>query len=189
MDKLKNYNIIFTSLPLGKSDFEFELSQSFFDLFDIEQDFEDPKIISKVILEKKSTMLELKIEIKGNITVPCDLTGELFEQEISNNTELIVKFGDEFDDTDNEIWVIPREEYQINIAQVLYELTILSVPTKRIHPDVLNGDSTSEMMDLLDQYSIYELNEDTEDISDIKNNEDDDDEIDPRWAKLKDLKP
>ena len=192
MDKLKNYNIIFTSLPLGKSDFTFELSQSFFELFDIEQDFENPNIIATIILEKKSTMLELEIQLKGTITVPCDLTGELFEQEISNKAELIVKFGDEFDDTDNEIWIIPREEYQINIAQVLYELAMLSVPTKRIHPDVLNGKSDSDMIELLDQYSIYELNEDAEEENEDENNNDDDDDnedIDPRWAKLKDLKP
>ncbi|MFV0148231.1 DUF177 domain-containing protein [Empedobacter falsenii] len=193
MDKLKNYNIIFTSLPFGKSNFTFELSQSFFDLFEIEQDFENPTMIASIILDKKSTMLELEISLKGNITVPCDLTGELFQQEISNNAELIVKFGDEFDDTDFEIWVIPREEYQINLAQILYELAMLSVPTKRIHPDVLNGESNSEMIDLLDQYSIYELDEDAEDDEDEDDNDngdvDDNDDIDPRWAKLKDLKP
>ncbi|WP_282629289.1 YceD family protein [Empedobacter sedimenti] len=194
MDKLKNYNIVFTSLPLGKSDFTFELSQSFFDLFEIEQDFENPNLIVKIILDKKSTMLELEISLKGNITVPCDLTGELFQQEISNNAELIVKFGEEFDDTDFEMWVIPREEYQINVAQVLYELAILSVPTKRIHPDVINGKSSSEMIELLDQYSIYELSEDSESENDDENennngDDDDDNEIDPRWAKLKDLKP
>ncbi|MFV0209707.1 DUF177 domain-containing protein [Empedobacter falsenii] len=193
MDKLKNYNIIFTSLPFGKSNFTFELSQSFFDLFEIEQDFENPTMIASIILDKKSTMLELEISLKGNITVPCDLTGELFQQEISNNAELIVKFGDEFDDTDFEIWVIPREEYQINLAQILYELAMLSVPTKRIHPDVLNGESNSEMIDLLDQYSIYELDEDAEDDEDeddnVNGDVDDNDDIDPRWAKLKDLKP
>ncbi|CAM3195127.1 YceD family protein [Empedobacter stercoris] len=193
MDKLKNYNIIFTSLPFGKSNFTFELSQSFFDLFEIEQDFENPTMIASIILDKKSTMLELEISLKGNITVPCDLTGELFQQEISNNAELIVKFGDEFDDTDFEIWVIPREEYQINLAQILYELAMLSVPSKRIHPDVLNGESNSEMIDLLDQYSIYELDEDAENDEDEDENDngdvDDNDDIDPRWAKLKDLKP
>lgn len=193
MDKLKNYNIIFTSLPFGKSNFTFELSQSFFELFEIEQDFENPTMIASIILDKKSTMLELEISLKGNITVPCDLTGELFQQEISNNAELIVKFGDEFDDTDFEIWVIPREEYQINLAQILYELAMLSVPTKRIHPDVLNGESNSEMIDLLDQYSIYELDEDAENDEDEDDNDngdvDDNDDIDPRWAKLKDLKP
>lgn len=193
MDKLKNYNIVFTSLPFGKSDFTFELSQSFFDLFEIEQDFDNPNLIATIILDKKSTMLELEISLKGDITVPCDLTGELFQQEISNNAELIVKFGDEFDDTDFDIWVIPREEYQINLAQVLFELAMLSVPTKRIHPDVLNGKSDSEMIELLDQYSIYELDEDAEDehYDEDNNNDDDDDnnDIDPRWAKLKDLKP
>jgi len=81
----------------------------------------------------------------------------------------------------------------LNFAQVLYELAMLSVPTKRIHPDVLNGKSDSEMIELLDQYSIYELDEDAEDehYDEDNNNDDDDDnnDIDPRWAKLKDLKP
>lgn len=195
MDKLKNYNIVFSSLPLGENDFTFELSQSFFDLFEIEQDFESPKLNISINLEKKSTMLELQIDLNGHITVPCDLTGELFPQKISNNAELIVKFGDEFDDTDSEVWVIPREDYQINVAQVLYELAMLSVPTKRIHPDVLNGESNSELIDLLDQYSIYEINEDTteNEYDEEENNEgeddDDNEDIDPRWAKLKDLKP
>lgn len=195
MDKLKNYNIVFSSLPLGENDFTFELSQSFFDLFEIELDFESPKLNISINLEKKSTMLELQIDLNGHITVPCDLTGELFPQKISNNAELIVKFGDEFDDTDSEVWVIPREDYQINVAQVLYELAMLSVPTKRIHPDVLNGESNSELIDLLDQYSIYEINEDTTDneYDEEENNEgeddDDNEDIDPRWAKLKDLKP
>ena len=194
MDKLKNYNIVFSSLPLGENDFTFELSQSFFDLFEIEQDFENPKLIITISLDKKSTMLELQINLNGHIIVPCDLTGELFPQKISNNAELIVKFGEEFDDTDSEIWVIPREEYQINVAQVLYELAILSVPTKRIHPDVLNGESSSEMINLLDQYSIYDINEDAtdndyDDENDEGEDDDDNEDIDPRWTKLKDLKP
>ena len=195
MDKLKNYNIVFSSLPLDENDFTFELSQSFFDLFEIELDFESPKLNISINKKKKSTMLELQIDLNGHITVPCDLTGELFPQKISNNAELIVKFGDEFDDTDSEVWVIPREDYQINVAQVLYELAMLSVPTKRIHPDVLNGESNSELIDLLDQYSIYEINEDTTDneYDEEENNEgeddDDNEDIDPRWTKLKDLKP
>ena len=190
MDKLKNYTIVFSSLPFGITDFTYEISQSFFDLFEIETDFETPDIKVELDFEKKSSMLELFFKINGEITVPCDVTGEKFNQKISNQAKLIVKFGDEFDDTDSEIWIIPRDEYELNISQVLYELIMLAIPVKRIHPDVLDGNIDPEIADLLDEYSIY-------DISQIENQEpdnsdednDDDDDIDPRWAKLKDLKP
>ena len=192
MDKLKNYTIVFSSLPFGITDFTYEISQSFFDLFEIETDFETPDIKVELDFEKKSSMLELFFKINGEITVPCDVTGEKFNQKISNQAKLIVKFGDEFDDTDSEIWIIPRDEYELNISQVLYELIMLAIPVKRIHPDVLDGNIDPEIADLLDEYSIYDISQienQEPDNSDEDNDDDDDDDIDPRWAKLKDLKP
>lgn len=191
MDKQKNYSIVFSGLPLGTTDYTFELSQKFFDLFDFDQDFQNPAIQVIVELEKKSSMLELTFDVQGTVEVECDLTGDNFDQVFSNKTELIVKFGTEFDDTDSDIWIVPQDEYQLNIAQILFELALLALPTKRIHPDVLSGNSTSDMLDILDQYSLTEeeIEEDLIDTSDEEDDENDTDEIDPRWAKLKDLKP
>lgn len=186
MDKLRNYNIIFSGLPLGKSDFEFDITQTFFDLFQFEQEFTEPKVTVKVTLDKQSSMLELHFDLQGTVVVDCDLTNEPYPQEIKNTALLVVKFGEEWDDSDDEIWVIPREEYQLNIAQIVYELILLSIPTKHIHPDVLKGDSHSELLAILDQYIIEEVETEQDDPSE---DDDDDDEIDPRWAKLKDLKP
>lgn len=189
MDKLKNYNIIFSGLPLGKTDFDYEITQSFFDLFQFDQDFDRPEIQVNIVLEKKSSMLELAIELKGTVEATCDLSNEEFQQTVENDTRLIVKFGEEFDDSDDEIWVIPREEYQINVAQIIYELILLSIPTKRIHPDVLAGKSDSEILNVLDQYIIEEIEDNEENQMDNDSDDDDDEEIDPRWSKLKDLKP
>ncbi|MBF0596531.1 YceD family protein [Faecalibacter rhinopitheci] len=189
MDKLKNYNIIFSGLPLGITEFEYEISQSFFDLFEIETDFDNPAFKIAVAFEKKSTMLELIFQINGTINVVCDVTGEKFDQKISNEVKLIVKFGHEFDNTDSEIWIIPFDEYELNIAQLIYELIMTSLPLKRLHPKVLEGNIDPETAELLDEYSIYDL-EHIEDQNDDSNEDDEnDDDIDPRWAKLKDLKP
>ncbi|WP_068595819.1 YceD family protein [Vaginella massiliensis] len=191
MDKLKNYNIIFSGLPLGKTEFDYEITQAFFDLFQFDQDFSQPKVSVSIELEKRSTMLELFIKLKGTVNLICDLSNEEFEQKIEHSSRLIVKFGDEFDDADDEIWVIPREEYQLNVAQLIYELILLSIPTKRIHPDVLTGDSGSEVLRLLNQYMVEEVDEDDieDSVTDTDDEDDDDGDIDPRWAKLKDLKP
>lgn len=190
MDKLKNYTIVFSGLPYGLTDFDYEISQSFFDLFGIEADFENANIKIDVEFEKKSSMLELFFRINGTIEVPCDVTGEKFDQKISNEAKLIVKFGDEYDDTDAEIWIIPRDEYELNIAQIIYELIMTALPVKRIHPDVISGNVDPKYLELLDEYSIYDLDEiNTQDDDNDENDDDDDSDIDPRWAKLKDLKP
>lgn len=187
MDKLKNYTITFSSLPYGITEFTYEISQSFFDLFEIETDFENPAITVHVDFEKKSTMLELSLNINGTIEVPCDVTEEKFDQKISNETKIIVKFGDEFDDTDSEIWIIPRDEYELNIAQIIYEIIMIGLPIKRIHPNVLSGNVAPEITELLDEYSIYDLSDINGDIEE-DNDDNNEDDIDPRWAKLKDLK-
>ena len=39
MDKFKNYDIAFTGLKNGKHEFDFIITQAFFDLFETEKEF------------------------------------------------------------------------------------------------------------------------------------------------------
>lgn len=181
MEKLRFYNVSFAGLSLGQHDFEFRIAQPFFDLFEFEQDFQDPDLKINLILDKKNNFLELDFKLTGSVELNCDLTNEPYREEIHGNSSLIVNFGEEFDNSDDEVWVIPYGEHFVNIAQMVYEMTLLAVPIKRIHPDVLNGKSHSEMLELLDKYGIQD-NESGE--NENSNNE----ETDPRWEKLKQLK-
>lgn len=180
MEKFRYYNVSFTGLSLGEHDFKFHITQPFFDLFEFEQDFQNPDLTLKLILDKKNNFLELNFKLKGSVTLNCDLTNEPFEQKIKGKSDLIVKFGEDYDYSDDEVWVIPHGEHSVNIAQMIYELTLLALPVKRIHPDVESGKIHSEMLELLDQYSI----ENEEEEKEISNDE----EIDPRWEELKKLK-
>jgi len=85
---------------------------------------------------KKSTLFELNFTAKGTVHVPCDLTNEYFDLEITTTLPLVVKFGPEYNDENEEILVLPHEVYQFSVAQFIYEMIVLGVPTKRIHPDV-----------------------------------------------------
>lgn len=180
MEKFRYYNVSFAGLSLGQHDFEFQITQPFFDLFEFEQDFAKPDLKLQLKLDKKNNFLELFFDLSGTIEVNCDLTNEPYREEISGKSEVIVKFGEEFDDSDDEVWVIPRGEYQINIGQMVYEMTILALPTKRIHPDVAAGKSHSDMLELLDKYGLQ-----NDDETETDSNEE---ETDPRWEALKKLK-
>lgn len=187
MEKFRYYNVSFAGLPLGQHEFEFPITQSFFDLFEFDQDFQHPNLRVDLVLDKKNNFLELHFQLSGTIEVNCDLTNEPYEEKISGKSSIIVKFGSEFDDSDDEVWVIPQGEFTINIAQMIYEMTLLALPRKRIHPDVQSGKSHSEMLELLEQYSLDEVDFDEIDENELSEDSNDE-EIDPRWEALKKLK-
>jgi uncharacterized metal-binding protein YceD (DUF177 family) len=49
---------------------------------------------------------------------------------------LIVRFGEEFNDDNEELLILPFGEFEINVSQYIYEMIVLSVPLRRVHPGV-----------------------------------------------------
>ena len=175
MKELKEFDIPFIGLKEGNHTFEFEIDNKFFDLFQFD-DFNSANIKAIVDFTKKNNLLNLNFDIKGSVNVPCDVTNEDFDLDIEGNLPLIVKFGHEYNDDSDEILILPNEAHQINVAQYIYELIVLSVPTKKVHPQVIDGTMESETLDKLEELTI------TENKTVAK-----DDATDPRWDKLKDL--
>lgn len=172
MKDLKEFNIQFVGLKLGKHKFKYQIENKFFNLFNYEE-FSESSITIDVLFEKKATLLELNFDAKGFVLLPCDVTNELYEQDIESKLRLVVKFGDEYNDDNDDIIIIPHNEYQLNIAQFVYEMIVLAVPLKRVHPKVLDGTMKSEALDKLEDLKIKETKT-------VEN-------TDPRWDKLKKL--
>jgi uncharacterized metal-binding protein YceD (DUF177 family) len=175
MKPLKAYTIPFVGLKTGKHHFEYKIAQAFFEHFEYE-DFNDVSIDVNLELEKKTTLLELHFKISGWVNVNCDLTNEPYNQTIENEFDLVVKFGEEYNDEYIDILIIPHGTYEINIQQYIYELAILAVPVKRVHPGVEDGTLNSEILKKLEELSP-KLNE----------SKDKEEDIDPRWNTLKKL--
>ncbi len=169
----KEFDIPFLGLKLGQHSFEYQINNKFFESFDYHE-FNEASITVAVVLNKMSTVMELDMNAHGTVNLACDLTNEPFDQDITASLALVVKFGDEYNDEDDEILVIPHGEHQINIAQYLYEMLVLAVPPKRIHPGVINGTLESEALKKLEELQPKETKKDK-------------DTTDPRWDALKDL--
>lgn len=171
MKKQQEFLIPFVGLKLGKHQFEYQIDNSFFEGFEYHE-FEAASVTVNVVLEKKSTLLEIGFKHKGTVTVPCDLTSELFDLPVKGKSHLVVQFGDEFNDDNEELLILPHGEFQVDIAQYVYEMIALSVPQKRIHPGVKDGTLNSKALDRLKEFEV----------KDVKTVEE---ETDPRWDKLK----
>ncbi len=173
MMKHKEFSIPFSGLKQGKHTFEFTINNTFFESFEYHE-FNSAQLNVSLVLNRMSTMLELEMETTGTVNVNCDITSEAYDQDIAASLELVVKFGDVYNDENDEILVIPHGEHQVNVAQYVYEMVVLAVPAKRLHPGVLDGTLESEAIDKLRELQPKEM----------KDNKGD---TDPRWDALKKL--
>lgn len=180
MKDLKEFDISFIGLKEGIHQFEYTIDKKFFDFFNYDE-FYDSNVKVELSFLKNTTIFELDFVFSGWVEVACDLTTELFHQPIETSIRLIVKFGDEYNDENEELLVIPFSESKINVAQYIYEAIVLAVPLKRIHPGVIDGSLHSEVLEKLKEFEI-KGEEDQEEKEAYKNRE-----IDPRWNKLKNI--
>ncbi|MES2239425.1 MAG: DUF177 domain-containing protein [Bacteroidota bacterium] len=176
MNRTKEFLIPFVGLKLGKHHFEYQINNAFFENFEYDE-FQNSDIKVAVVLEKKSSMLELNFKHKGTVNVPCDLTGEDFDLPIKGKMKLIVRFEEEFNNDNEELLILPFGEFEIDIIQYIYEMIALSVPLKRVHPGVKDGSLKTKALDKLNELQVKEVDE----------KENKEENIDPRWDKLKQL--
>ncbi len=187
MNTEKTYSISFIGLKNGEHTFEYQIDSDFFKNYDYD-DFNRIEANISVLLNKKATLLEVNFKAKGVVNVPCDVTNEDFDLPIENEFNLVVKFGEEFNDDHDEILILPMNEYEIKLSQYIYELVVLSIPVKRVSPEAAeNEDFDEEEFDFLFGDDEYEDNEMEESQEEETTSDSDKADIDPRWEKLKKL--
>ena len=176
MKALKEYTIQFVGLKEGEHTFKYNIDKTFFDHFEYE-DFNGVEVLVDLSFIKKTTLMQLNFEAIGTVNLNCDVTNEPYNEDIADKFELVVKFGEDYNDDNEEILVIPYGEYELNVAHYIYELIALAVPSKRVHPGVEDGTLKSEILDKLNELSISSDQKETEETI----------ETDPRWDSLKKL--
>lgn len=174
MKEMKEYTIPFVGLKLGRHKYDFDLDKKFFEHFEYDE-FRQAAIKLEVILDKKPNMLEIGLSFEGTVNVSCDRTNELFDLPLEGAYHFVVKFGEEHDDMQDELLILPHGAYQVNIQQQVYESIVLALPSKRIHPGIAEGTLKSEVLDQLEALKPKGAQ--------LNHLED----VDPRWDDLKKL--
>jgi uncharacterized metal-binding protein YceD (DUF177 family) len=179
MKHLLKYEIPFKGLKEGEHEFDFKLDNKFFEQFE-NSEVKKGQLDATVLLTRQSTMLILDMAVKGKVELMCDRCLDNYMQDVENNSRLIIKFGQEAEELSDEIVVIEAEDYQINVAHYLYELVILGLPIKHVHPTDENGNSDCdpEMVDKLEEYLL-----DDEEAQEAQ----EEPIVDERWSELKKL--
>lgn len=164
--------IPFRGLKEGEHQFDYIINNSFFEVYPYE-DILDADINVHLNFIKKSTLFELGFTAIGNVKVICDISNESYLQPIEGALDLVIKFGDDYNNENEDILIIPYGEYEVDIDQYLYEMIVLSIPLKKIHPGIIDGSLKTDILDRLEELQ--------------PNKEQNNNSIDPRWDKLKGL--
>lgn len=175
MKKLSEYDINLVKLRDKTHEYDFELKNSFFDLF--EQNLVNGgNLTAKVILDKSPLLLNLKFQIKGVVNLTCDRSLDEFEYPVDINQNLLIKYGDQEMELDENVLQITHDTQNINIAQHLFDYIGLAIPMKKLHPRFV-VDEAAEGDILI--YSTAKGGDADE--------TDNDEALDPRWDILKNL--
>lgn len=173
MNWLSQYSIHFSGLSEGMHLFDFSADKRFFAEFE-ESEVEEASVQIQVELEKRSTYLRLNFQISGEVELICDRCLEKYMQSVENQYPMLVKFSDTDTDDTDEVIFLHTGDHQVNVAKLIYEFIVLSIPIRHVHPDDEDGNSLCdpEMLKKIDEYRAAE-------------SEDDEDDIDPRWNDLR----
>jgi len=141
-NKGTKYLIEHFQLEKGKHEFDFVSEPNMFKMFENEE-ISDPDFKINVVLQQQKDQFVLYISAKGKIKIQCDRCLDFFNFPIDMSTEILVKLGDETNFDLNEDYVLlDRESKTIDIAYFIYEMIILGLPVKRVHPHDENGNPT-----------------------------------------------
>lgn len=184
----RDYIIPFVGLKLGVHQFEFDITDTFFDNYEYSI-IRKGNVKVELSLDKKETMLVGNYTVSGVVQSECDRCTDPIEIDIEGEYQLVYKFDTEPSDDESLIIVYP-EEFELNIADNILELIMVSLPLRSIHEE---GECNEEMIERFKEYVLveeYDEDEDDEDLLEDSEEEDGDDdgEIDPRWSALKGLK-
>lgn len=179
MNIFNRYSIAYKGLSVGVHHYSFDVDDALFKAFECPDIF-GGKLSVEIDLTKSGSMLQLYVEIKGDVRVQCDRCLEEVIIPIDYHGELIVRFSDEASEYDGDIlWVSPSET-EINLSQYIYESIFLSLPYQRVHQTL--EECNPEMVKSFKIVSPQELEELESKSTEIPI------EDNPQWDKLKELK-
>lgn len=169
----KDFNIFIKGLKLGRHRFDYSIADSFFTLFD-KSPIQKANLDVALLLEKSETMLLVDVNINGKAELICDRSSDPFWHEVAIEEKLIYKYGQEEKELDESLFEILPETPYINVAQQIYELIVVSLPMRKLHPKFSDEEADSQPWTYTSR-----------DAESHNNNEE---AADPRWEALRKLK-
>ena len=172
MCNFEQFKIDLKALKQDETPLQWELDNNFFLQLEGAQ-LQSGSLHVSGSIRKAVGFFELQLHTVGTVEVTCDRCLEPMSQPIEADLSTTVKLGTE-DSYDDEVITVDETRPVLDTAWLIYESIALAVPIRHVHQP---GDCNVAMSEKLEQLSAARSSD-----------ADAQDDIDPRWAKLKNLK-
>ncbi len=131
--------IIINDLKSGAYTAKWSVKTEFFEEFGNEQ-IRAAELVADVRAQKKGAFVDVDMSISGTLTVPCDRCLEDVEMPVDTKLALRVRFGQQASEAADEedgrelVWV-PEGESELDLSQLVYDYSCLSLPIQCRHRD------------------------------------------------------
>ncbi len=176
MKKDSHYDLNLVKLGPTVHRFDYELGPDFFALFEPSL-VEQGQLHAAVEALRTERLLTLHFHITGTVRLTCDRSLDEYDQPLDVEEQLLVRFGNENKELDDDVLQITPDTQVLPLAQHLYDYIGLALPMKRLHPRFQN--EPDDQPDAPTKH-IFSTRRDDE-------GPDDDEPADPRWAALRNL--
>lgn len=132
MGKFSQYKVQLASLADGRHEQDFVIDTQFF------KNMENFDVLSADVavhldLVKKNDAYDCTFHCKGMLQIPCDRCLDPMDHEVDTSYHIIVKYGENYSDDSDDVLIIPYEDMWLNIAYMLYDTLLLTIPMRHVH--------------------------------------------------------
>ena len=170
MGILENFKIDLQGLKDEVSDFNFMLSDDFFNTIGT-TDVKGGSLDAHLRVKKTAGEYSLEFHVEGTVNVACDICLDDMTIPVVTSSNMVARMGEVYDE-DDEVVTVPADEGIVDVAWIIYELIVLAIPTRHVHQE---GECNPEMTAQLGQLKVEDAGADDHDV-------------DPRWSELEKLK-
>ena len=137
---MQPFIIPLNGLPAGESFFRWEAEEEFFASFE-NSEILDADIAAEVVVIKSGKYIGVDCHIEGDVTVECDRCLADLVIPVDVTFKQSIKFGPEESETsdasegEREIVFLPEDDTDLDMSQVIYDYTCISLPMQRVHAE------------------------------------------------------
>lgn len=127
MDALAPFRIPAATIKADEASYEWKLGPEFLNLFDEEHEGVQGQFLVNMDLHREGGIAILEFIIQGIVDTTCDRCMVPINMPIESDYQMIIKYGDPADSTDEVVFVDP-DSPDLNVGKHIYDFILLSVP-------------------------------------------------------------
>ena len=190
MGKYTAFKLPLKSLGVGTHEFEYHLDKQFFVNME-SSDIHDADLNVALTVQYNGDIYNLDFHITGEVVLICDRCLDDLRFPIDATYHIVVKYGEDYNDDNDEVLEIPETDNTHNVAYMIKDTVELAIPMKHVHP---LGKCNRQMSAMLKKHRATSGDDDAELENELIDEIDNIDaqssaagNSDPRWDALRKL--